>query len=258
MSEALQIAAGLAVLTWYLSALIVGGRLLRLGLRGDNGPARWIGIYLFVAMGLGSILISIPMARGALEGIPMTALDRALVAGGLTATAIGNVAILTFTRRVFRRESALALGFALAVGAMLVGGAIGHGVTTGFDWSLTGAFAVLYLSGTVLSNGWIALESLHYYGLMRRRLRLGLAEPLDANRFLLWGTAAGAAAVMLLWTTIELQFRTLMTLERVESIRAYSLPTMAVLGLVCAGCYLFAFFPAAWYVRRFAAAPSSR
>src|SRR5512134_3371184 len=116
MAEALQMAAGLAVLTWYLSALSVGGRLLRLGLGSDNAPARWIGTYLFSAMGLGSILISIPMARGALEGIPMTTLDRALVAGGLAATAIGNVAILHFTRRVFRRESALALVFALAVG----------------------------------------------------------------------------------------------------------------------------------------------
>ena len=38
----------------------------------------------------------------------------------------------------------------------------------------------------------------------------------------------------------------------------FTLPMMSVLGLACAGCYLFAFFPAAWYVHRFAAAPTAR
>jgi hypothetical protein len=176
----------------------------------------------------------------------------------LSFTVFGNVAILTFTRRVFRPESALAKAAAFAVTAILLGGAVGHGVATGFDRDLSGGFAVLYLSGTILSNGWTAVEALLYYAMMRKRVKIGLVEPLEANRFLLWGSGAGSAAAMLISTTIEMQINTTLTPSGIETMRMFTLPLMCVLGLACAGCYLFAFFPAAWYVRRFAAAPSGR
>jgi len=258
MADAIGAAAGLGVLAWYLSAVYVGWRLLRIGVRRDDAPARWIGTYLFVAMGIGSILISIPTARGALGGITMTPFDRMLVAAALACTVVGNLGILTFTRRVFRPRSAVARGFAIAVGLLLVWGAIGHGFVDRFDWKLTGVSAVLYLSGTILSQGWSAAESLRYYGLMRKRRRLGLAKPLDTNRFLLWGIGAGAAALMLFATTIELQMEAGSTPERLAAVRRLSLPVMSVLGLMCAGSYFFAFLPVGWYVRRFAATPAAR
>jgi hypothetical protein len=257
MNEVLQAAAGVGMVAWYASALYVGARLLRLGFRRGNPPARWIGTYLFYAMGLGSVFLSIPMARGALEGLSMTPLDRVLVGLGCTFTVVGNVGILTFTRRVFRRESAVAKGAAIAVTGVLVIGLVGHGVTTGFDWRLTTGFAVVYLSGTILANGWAALESLRYYALMRRRLKVGLVSPLEANRFLLWGFGAGAAATILLSSTIELQVHTVLTPAGTEALRMVTLPVMSGLGLACAGCYLFAFLPAAWYVQRLATSPGT-
>ena len=258
MSESIGAAAGLGVLAWYLSAVYVGWRILRVGVRRDDAPARWIGTYLFVAMGLGSILISIPTARGALGGIAMTPFDRMLVALALGCTVAGNLGILTFTRRVFRPHSAAAKAFAIAIGALLVGGAIGPGFIDRFSWELSEVSAVLYLSGTVLSNAWSAGESFRYYGLMRKRLRLGLASPLDANRFLLWGIGAGATALMLFWTTVELQMQALSMAQGIAVSRTVSLPAVSVLGLICAGSYLLAFFPAGWYVRRFASAPAAR
>lgn len=255
MMQGLQAAAGLGMLAWYVSALYVGARLLRLGLRRNNAPARWIGIYMFVAMGLGSVFLSIPLARGELGGIPVTLVDRVLVALGFSATVVGNVCILTFTRRVFRRESSLAQGVVLGVSAMLVGGTVGHGATTGFDRDLAAGFATLYLAGTVATNAWASIESLHYYRLMRKRLSVGLAEPLEVNRFLLWGCGSGAAAIILFATTLEMQMHASLTAASIETIRYISVPLMSMLGLACAGCYLFAFFPAEWYVRRFAASP---
>lgn len=245
--------AAVGMLAWYGSALYVGGRLLRHGWQRDNAPARWIGIYLVCAMGMGSILLSIPLARGVVGGLPITLLDRVLVALGCTATAVGNAAILTFTCRVFRRDSAIAKAAALGIGAMLVLGAAGHGLTAGFDRDLTGAFAVIYLTGTILTNAWASAESLRYYGLMRKRLKLGLVEPLEANRFLLWGCGAGAAALMLLWTTFELQLQAVLDPAAVEALRRTTLPLLSGLGLACAGSYLLAFVPAEWYVRRFTA-----
>jgi hypothetical protein len=255
--QAIQAAAGLGMLTWYVSALYVGARLLRLGLQRGNAPAKWIGIYMFVAMGLGRVFLSIPLARGELGGIPVTVLDRVLVALGFSATVIGNVCILTFTRRVFRRDSAIAQGVLLGVSAMLVGGTLGHGITTGFDRDLAAGFAVLYLAGTISTNAWASFESLRYYGLMRKRLRVGLAEPLEVNRFLLWGFGSGAAAIILLATTLETMVHASLTAASISMIRYITVPLLSLLGVACAGCYLFAFFPAEWYVRRFAAPAES-
>ena len=42
---------------------------------------------------------------------------------------------------------------------------------------------------------WGAAESLRYYAMMRRRAKLGLADPLVTNRFLLWGLGIGAAGI---------------------------------------------------------------
>ena len=41
--------------------------------------------------------------------------------------------------------------------------------------------------------GWGSFESLRYWTRMKRRARLGLADPVVTNRFFLWGLAAGAA-----------------------------------------------------------------
>ena len=40
--------------------------------------------------------------------------------------------------------------------------------------------------------GWGAVESLRYWALLRRRLALGLAEPVVVDRFRLFGVAMGA------------------------------------------------------------------
>lgn len=257
MVDAVEAVAGVGMLAWYLSALYVGGRLLRVGRQRDNAPARWIGAYLVLAMGMGSILLSVPMARDVVGGVPITLLDRIMVGLGCTTTALGNAAILTFTCRVFRRESSVARAAAIGIGVLLVLGAAGHGLVAGFDRDLTGVFAVIYLSGTVLTNAWASAESLRYYTLMRKRLKLGLVEPLEANRFLLWGCGAGAAAAMLLWTTFELQLQLVLDAAAIETLRRTTLPLIAGLGLACAGSYLLAFVPAEWYVRRFSASPQT-
>ena len=256
MFAVLEAAAALGVLAWYGSSLYVGGRLLRSGIRDGNPHARWIGTYLFFAMGMASILYSIAMARTTLSGAPMTSLDRVLVALHCFAAVIANFALLTFTRRVFRRESRTAGLAAAAILGMLVIGSLGHGLTTGFDGSLTSVYAAIYLAGPVLANAWTAGESLLYYRLMRKRVAVGLAEPLASNRFLLWGVGAGSAAFLLFVNAVQMQLNHQLGTTPSLPVRASSLVLLAVLGLVCAVCYLAAFFPPRWYVARFAARSS--
>jgi hypothetical protein len=48
------------------------------------------------------------------------------------------------------------------------------------------------------SGTWGAVEALRWWRLLRRRLALGLADPVVTNRFLLWGLAcAGTFGVLL-------------------------------------------------------------
>jgi hypothetical protein len=44
--------------------------------------------------------------------------------------------------------------------------------------------------------GWASLESLRYYGVMRRRRSLGLVDPVVANRFLVWGAGGGSSCLL--------------------------------------------------------------
>ncbi|MAF29510.1 MAG: hypothetical protein CL819_09840 [Croceicoccus sp.] len=248
--------AGIGMLVWYVAAIYVGLRLLVLARRGAHRPALLIGTYLLVAMGMGGAAMSLPMARGATETITITVVDRALLGSGCLFTAIGILAILTFTREVFRREQRWARGVRGAIAAIVVVGLLGHGLTTGFYLDLGGRFGVVFLVGSVLASGWTSLESLIYYRQMRRRLKIGLAEPIVANRFLLWGLGAGSAVALLLLSLLQEWMRIALSVETFHAIRKGSLPLMAFFGLASASCYLFAFSPAAWYRRLFERAPA--
>ncbi len=249
MTDVFQGLAGIAMLLWIVAAIGAGARLLRIGMRRNNRPAKLLGTYLLIAMGLGTVTMSIPMAHGAAPGASITWLDRALLAAGCSLTTIGICAILTFTREVFRRDSGWAKGVAIAIAAIVVMGLVGHGLTTGFDWQLGTGFGVLYLAGTLLANGWTSLESLLYYRLMRKRTKLGLADPLATHRFLLWGLGAGSSVSLLLLCLVQEWMRVTLGPEALLAFRSVALLAMAFFGLSCAVCYLFAFAPAGWYAR---------
>jgi len=250
MVEMLQSAAGLGWLAWNLSSLYVGARLLRQGIRSDNPPARWIGTYLFFAMGLGSVLFIIAMARTEIAGNPMTGIDRTLIAAHFLATIIANYGLLTFTHRVFRRDSRIAAFAAHGLLACMTLGAIGHGFATNFDGTFASGYAGVYLAVPVLGNAWAAIESILYYRKMRRRVALDLADPRLAFRFALYGMGAGAAALLLGGNWFEMQVIARLDPASLLGVQVVSLALKAVLGLVCAGAYLFAFAPPAWSLAR--------
>lgn len=249
MVEILERAAGIGALAWYASSLYVGARLLALGVRQHDRAARWIGTYLFFAMGLGSILYTVAMLPTLTRGAPITPTGRALIFAHFVVAVIANHGLLTFTHRVFRPQSAVARFGTWALLACMIVGALGHGLVTGFDGSFVTAFAGMYLAVPVIGNAWAATESLLYYPRMRRRIALGLSEPLTGNRFLLYGTGAASAAILLGLNLFEMQVVRRATPGWTDGIQVVSLATMTVLGLVCAGAYLFAFFPPRWYVR---------
>src|SRR5207249_8451885 len=90
---------------------------------------------------------------------------------------------------------------------------------------------------------WMATESFLYSARMRRRMRLGLGDPVVANRLWLWGWASAASAMMsLMWwvpVTLSLTFFGVVLRTRIISF----------LGLFTAVFIGFAFYPPKFYVR---------
>jgi hypothetical protein len=100
---------------------------------------------------------------------------------------------------------------------------------------------------------WASLESLVYWRLMRRRLALGLADPLVTNRFALWGMGLGAGAA---GTTIA--FLGNLFGARYGGSGLVFEALIAATGLVGAATLFLAFLPPAryqrWLLRRAGAA----
>lgn len=92
--------------------------------------------------------------------------------------------------------------------------------------------------------GWMAAESLRYHALLRRRLALGLADPVVVDRFFVWGIGAAATCVLVtLLLGLYLNGMTLMA----NSVAASVLATLS--GLVFAVIPCLTFAPPAAYLR---------
>jgi hypothetical protein len=161
-------------------------RLFRLAWRTRRLPELLVGIY-FLAVPFG-ISLSIRVDRFAPEH---AAAARATANALFTA---GGVAMLLFAWSVFRPDARPARWLAWGGSAALVA-----------LWALglpLGAYAAdvsfLLLLPAYASYGWVFGESLRYYRLLRRRERLGLADPVIVNRFLLFAIWTGAIVAITL------------------------------------------------------------
>ena len=139
-----------------------------------------------VAVGLGFVIRSL-----APEGILREA---GLFIPVLGADA-GMAALCIFTWQVYRPASQIArlTTYAVVTAMVLV---VGYGAYLGSTQSLeVGPLSVLSALIYVGAMVWSAIEALIYWSALRKRMRLGLADPLVTNRVLLWGMATGTAGV---------------------------------------------------------------
>jgi hypothetical protein len=222
-----------------LASLAVGGRLVLLAARTGRVPELWIGLsYLFAGfLACLATLLGPQLHRAGSAWAPSVS-----VFGAVTLH-LGVGCLAVFVWAVFHRGSrAGAVATALALGFVGLGlaGVLAEGPGTSWDW--------VSLAGRVAVYAWASGESFRQYGAARRRTRLGLADPLVTNRFLLWGLGIGC--VLLLWLHSGFQ------MARRMSDPTASYPVIAVLGITCAATSWLAFFPPGFYRRRFAAGPA--
>ena len=119
--------------------------------------------------------------------------------GSLIALALGYLVFAFFIRAVFRPSARWAIWF---VTAIVVGNLAGvAGMAYMGDWEGTNPLANpwywLEFFGAVAPTAWMGAEGFAQYFKTRRRLKLGLCEPMACNRFLLWGLAGS------LWVILE-------------------------------------------------------
>lgn len=163
---------------------LLSARLLGLFWRTRRLPELLVALY-FLATPVGiSISIRIPRFDPQYaEGL------RAASAGLFTA---GGVAFLLFAWCVFRPQESWARALAWGGSALLVGAWVLGLATGGFA---DGSQVWLRLP-PYLSYLWVFVESLRYHLLLRRRERLGLADPVLVNRFLLFSIFTGGVVAI--------------------------------------------------------------
>jgi len=244
----------LATLAFVLASAVVAARLLALARRTRQRPELLLGLGILGTAALGyGVLIAAAVARGGANTVSATGLQRALTAAGSLLHDAGVTMILLFVLAVFRPAERWARALAAAALLALWGGHAGWELSNGYRSTLPGNGFWWLRSAVIWTYPlWTMVESYRYYGLLRRRRALGLADPLVTNRFLLWGSAALGTALAT-WTASIPYF----LVGRPGAIEAWG-PVIqvatATFGVATVTLYGLTFFAPAWYRRRVAAA----
>ena len=122
---------------------------------------------------------------------------------GMFGVSVGAIGFTCFTQVVFRTQAGWArtLVFFVALGfAALM-------IQTVLDYRATGSDRIdpaMLARGVLLSLiwGWMGVECLRYRAIMRRRLALGLADPVVVNRFALWALVSIGSVVINTFGTV--------------------------------------------------------
>jgi hypothetical protein len=219
----------------------VGVKLLALARRTGGFPELVVGFSLLVLAG-----VAWPLMLVARAPVPPAALRAAYVGASLT-MALGWAGVFLFTWRVFRPDA----GWARVLAGAGIAGVLAAGLAGAIRaLTLPDAMAlrkpalpgvVLLLSAQAV-YAWTALESFRYRTLLRRRIPLGLADPLVADRFGLWGWTGLCGAGSILPATWA-------SLTGGDPGSQLSHLVVGVCGLVSSGVLYLAFLPPAAYVR---------
>ena len=253
----LQAVGGLVMTFNVALGLTVAVRLLRLGAR-TRGPEGWLGVY-FLFMWFIAFILATAIYLGwsnpafALPGSLRSALHGVYVA----ASSFGLFGIFVFTQRVFRPESGVARRAVVAAGITMLLAWIAYGWMEGFRVGVINGPA--YWVGFAVRQAaivWMAVESYLYWAQLRRRMHVGLAEPILVNRFLLWGVWATTVSLMQLSDPISRVWYWWVTGDAVNyhaeigrPMTMFTLSVTALLGTIGGAALLLTFFPTAAYRR---------
>jgi hypothetical protein len=237
-----RLLAALGGLAFVLASILLGVRLLLLARRTRELPELCIGLAMLLMGGLGYPLII--AARMALR-LPGPA-RVGVMEFAVLLMAVGILAVGVFNWQVFRPAERWPLGALVAAALSMLVCLLVQAHDPGMEAAAfhnQGLGFRLFLLHSALASGWGAAESLITWSRLRRRLRLGLADPVVAERVLLWAVASLAAAIISATSTIagflDINF----------AATTFGAAVTAPLGLIAAGSMWLAFLPPAGYLR---------
>jgi len=176
--------------------IAVGIRLVRLARRTGGYPERMLGIACLAGPGL------VAPCMVVVHALPEPALVvRAAALMGQVGYALFCSVMVLFTWQCFRPDEGWARRLArISIAVVLFGAAVGIVRALGLapvaelkDMNHFGFRVIGFAS--LVGHAWTGLESFAYYDRMRKRRKLGLADPVVTNRFLLWGLVGVLAIV---------------------------------------------------------------
>ena len=171
-----------------LLVIALGVRLYRLSRRTGQTPEFWLGGFF----GIVGLSIFLTPLGGQMNG---STLGRVLITAGQAATTLGLICLIRFNWQVFRPDSGAARNFALLCGGLDLGCFL-VAAWMGFGVALQSGFGPFFILSRLLIIGWACFESTTHAIKMKKRRALGLADPVVANRFVLWAIWTGVLAAL--------------------------------------------------------------
>ena len=235
----------LPMIAFGLVSMSVAVKLLLLARRTRQIPELSISLNILL---LGTIGLPIAIA-GRMPGNFGTTRGTILFAIGMFVVSVGLEMSYVFCWIVFRRGNEWARGAVVASSVAflvvwILTVTVGSGATdvqTAQAQVRPYAIAIILLQ--MLGMAWTGAESFRYWGMQKRRLRLGLANPVVVERFLWWGLS-NLATVILGATLIACLLQGKMILRD-----PFSLIILNVTGTVLCFTWGLSFFPPKLYVR---------
>ena len=236
---------------------VVGVRLLLLARRTRCKPELLLGMGVLGTAVLGyGVMIAAIVARGPEKVVATRTIEQVLQGVGVVLHDVGVTCFVLFVLFTFRAGERWAKALATVVLGSLWIGQIGWEsqnhfrsatIGDGFWWL---RYAVIWTYPL-----WAMVESYRYWALMRRRLALGLVDPMVANRFFLWGTGSLGTCIAIWMSSLPLLFVN-------DPVRALTLMppiqiATATVGIVTVVVYYLTFFPPAAYKRWVTGTPAA-
>jgi len=239
----------LGTAAFVLVSLLIGLRLVRLARRTGERPELYLGLGILgtAVLGYGLQIASVVLRGGPESTRAVSATMVALTGAGKVLHAAGVTLVLLFVLTVFRRhEPGARVLFGVAAATIWIG-LVGQGLTGGYrDLMQRELFWWMEYAVIWTYPLWGAFESFRYHRRMRKRVRIGLAEPLVANRFLLWGLASSgtfAATWLASWPGL------LPDPQAAVPYQTFNYLATAAVGICTVVVYSLAFLPPARYRR---------
>ena len=236
----MQLFALVGVSAYCLVSLVVGVRLLLLSRRTGERPERLIGLAFISGGAVGYTLsvVSIQLQESDPE------LSRTLYYLGMPMIAFGAACLYRFWQQVYHPSDRMAAWTCYAGIAAMFGALAAQWATSSVGdpagenpWYRVQLFVH---SGAYAMNVW---ANARFYAALRRRIPIGLADPIVANRVMLWAAASGIVVAQYLYSIA-------LILSAAPGERISANPAIiSVLGLAASALIVLAFFPPASYQR---------